>query len=78
VHLAGALGTPVFMLDRYDHCWRWQPGRTNRPWYPEMTIFRQDTPGDWDVPMRRVVAALTDRFAAGARPYPVPRHRDAA
>jgi hypothetical protein len=28
-HLAGAMGKPVFLLDRYDNCWRWlqRPGR---------------------------------------------------
>ena len=27
VHLAGAMGKPVFLLDRYDNCWRWLSGR---------------------------------------------------
>ena len=40
-HLAGAMGKPVFLLDRYDNCWRWLHGRTDTPWYPSMTIFRQ-------------------------------------
>jgi Flp pilus assembly protein TadD len=58
VHLAGAMGKPVFMLDRYDNCWRWLSGRADSPWYPTMTIFRQEVQGDWSVPMARAVAAL--------------------
>jgi tetratricopeptide (TPR) repeat protein len=58
VHLAGAMGKPVFMLDRYDNCWRWMSGRADTPWYPAMTIFRQETQGDWSIPIARAAAAL--------------------
>jgi ADP-heptose:LPS heptosyltransferase len=58
VHLAGALGKPVFLLDRYDNCWRWLSGREDSPWYPTLRIFRQDRPGEWEPPMRRLAAAL--------------------
>jgi ADP-heptose:LPS heptosyltransferase len=58
VHLAGLLGKPVFLLDRYDGCWRWLYGRTDSPWYPRLQIFRQDEPGDWSAPMQRIAAAL--------------------
>jgi Flp pilus assembly protein TadD len=58
VHLAGAMGKPVFLLDRYDNCWRWLCGRSDSPWYPTMTIFRQEKQGDWSAPMARAAAAL--------------------
>jgi tetratricopeptide (TPR) repeat protein len=58
VHLAGLVGKPVFMLDRYDGCWRWLSGRSDSPWYPALTIFRQAQPGDWAEVMSRVAAAL--------------------
>jgi ADP-heptose:LPS heptosyltransferase len=58
VHLAGGLGKPVFLLDRYDNCWRWFSGRTDSPWYPGLRIFRQPAPGDWSTVMTDVVAAL--------------------
>jgi hypothetical protein len=57
-HLAGAMGKPVFLLDRYDNCWRWLHGRNDSPWYPSMTIFRQSKPGDWAPVMQRVATAL--------------------
>jgi Flp pilus assembly protein TadD len=58
VHLAGLVGKPVLMLDRYDGCWRWLSGRSDSPWYPSMTIFRQDRPGDWSGAMTRAAASL--------------------
>jgi Flp pilus assembly protein TadD len=58
VHLAGLLGKRVFLLDRYDGCWRWLSGRTDSPWYPDLTIFRQERPNDWSTPIRRMAAAL--------------------
>jgi hypothetical protein len=33
-HLAGALGKPVWILHRFDTCWRWLLDRTDGPWYP--------------------------------------------
>jgi Flp pilus assembly protein TadD len=58
VHLAGAMGKPVFLLDRYDNCWRWLSGREDSPWYPTLRIFRQQQSGDWAPVIARVVAAL--------------------
>jgi len=69
VHLAGAMGKQVCMLDRYDNCWRWLHGRSDTPWYPSMTIFRQDRPNDWTGPMDRMVLALKGRFSAAVRPF---------
>jgi tetratricopeptide (TPR) repeat protein len=47
-HLAGALGTPVWLLNRFDSCWRWLTGRRDSPWYPSLRLYRQPAPGDWD------------------------------
>ncbi len=57
-HLAGALGKPVWLLNRFDACWRWGRERDDTPWYPTMRLFRQTTPGDWSGVMRRVTEAL--------------------
>lgn len=46
-HLAGAMGVPVWLLDRFDTDWRWLLGRSDSPWYPTMRIFRQTSFGDW-------------------------------
>lgn len=58
-HLAGALGKPVWMLNRYESEWRWMLEREDSPWYPTLRLFRQDKPGDWDAPIARIGAALT-------------------
>jgi tetratricopeptide (TPR) repeat protein len=53
-HVAGALGKPVWLLNRYDTCWRWMLNRSDSPWYPTMRIYRQEAAGDWDGVLRRV------------------------
>jgi tetratricopeptide (TPR) repeat protein len=60
VHLAGALGRPVWVLNRYDACWRWLHGRTDSPWYPTARLFRQHAYGDWDNVITEVTAALAE------------------
>jgi hypothetical protein len=57
-HLAGALGKPVWLLNRFDTCWRWLLGRSDSPWYPSMRLFRQDQPGEWAPVIDRMADAL--------------------
>ncbi|MEO8506528.1 MAG: tetratricopeptide repeat protein [Betaproteobacteria bacterium] len=57
-HVAGALGKPVFLLDRFNSCWRWRPESAMSPWYPTLRIFRQERFGDWDSVARALVPAL--------------------
>jgi len=64
VHLAGALGKPVFLLDRYDNCWRWLSGRENSPWYPTLRIFRQLRSGEWGPVIEAVATALGELTAS--------------
>jgi tetratricopeptide (TPR) repeat protein len=58
VHLAGGLGMPVWMLSRFDGCWRWLERRSDTPWYPSMRIFRQPAPDDWSTVIDEVTTAL--------------------
>jgi len=57
-HLAGALAKPVWILSRFDGCWRWLKDREDSPWYPTARIFRQKTSGDWDEVIVRVRTEL--------------------
>jgi hypothetical protein len=57
-HLAGALGRPVWMLNRFDTCWRWLQDREDTPWYPTMRLFRQTRKGEWADVVARVREAL--------------------
>jgi tetratricopeptide (TPR) repeat protein len=59
-HLAGALGVPVWMMSRFDACWRWLLNRTDSPWYRSMQVFRQPAPGDW----ASVISTVTEVLAA--------------
>ena len=59
VHLAGAMGKPVWTLLPFNSDWRWLLERQDSPWYPTMRLFRQPSRGDWDGVMTRVVEALS-------------------
>jgi hypothetical protein len=59
-HLAGALGKPVWLLNRFDTCWRWLTGRCDSPWYPTLRIYRQPRPADWDAVLAEVARDLRD------------------
>ncbi len=59
-HLAGGMGKPVLLLDRYDNCWRWLSGRADSPWYPGLRILRQGSPGDWDGVIAAAVRTLSE------------------
>jgi tetratricopeptide (TPR) repeat protein len=54
VHLAGALGVPVWILLSHAADWRWLLERDDSPWYASARLFRQTTAGDWDTVMTRV------------------------
>jgi hypothetical protein len=81
VHLAGLVGRPVFLLDRYDGCWRWLSRRSDSPWYPHLTIFRQEQPGDWSGAMAQAAAsleAMTLFRGIGFRPAGLREHASVA
>jgi ADP-heptose:LPS heptosyltransferase len=63
-HLAGALAKPVWVLSRFDGCWRWLNGREDSPWYPTARIFHQRTRGDWAEVIERVARELTQLAGA--------------
>jgi tetratricopeptide (TPR) repeat protein len=60
-HLAGAMGKPVWLLSRFDACWRWMLGRSDSPWYPTMTLFRQSSPNAWGEVIAEVARRLRER-----------------
>lgn len=63
VHLAGALGRPVWILLPYLPDWRWLLDRDTSPWYPTARLFRQDETRRWDSVIPRVRTALLELIA---------------
>lgn len=57
VHLAGAIGRPVWLVSRWDACWRWGDSGDTSPWYPSIRIFRAQERGFAPV-LKEVGAAL--------------------
>jgi FkbM family methyltransferase len=66
-HLAGALGTPLWVLLPSHAEWRWLQRREDCPWYPTARLFRQQKAGDWTVVVERVKQALHARVDAHRR-----------
>jgi len=71
-HLAAAMGKTVWLLNRFDTCWRWFLDREDSPWYPSVRIYRQERMGDWQPMIERVRQDLLTlagtRAMAGAAP----------
>ncbi len=65
-HLAASLSKPVWLLNRYDTCWRWLLEREDSPWYPSIKIYRQTSAGDWDGVMQRVRSDLFELASPSA------------
>ena len=64
-HLAGAMGKPTFVLLPAVACdWRWMSARSDSPWYPSLTLFRQSRSGGWEEQLTRVGAAVAARLSA--------------
>ena len=58
VHLVGGMGQPVWVLSRFDACWRWLENRPENPWYPTARVFGQPKPGDWESVVEQVAVEL--------------------
>jgi Flp pilus assembly protein TadD len=58
VHLAGAMGKPVWTLLPFSPDWRWLLDRDDSPWYPTMRLIRQRAHREWGGVIDRVVCEL--------------------
>ena len=61
-HLGGALGLPTWVLLPFVPDWRWMRDREDTPWYPNMKLYRQQRPDDWDEVLDRVADDLQREF----------------
>ena len=57
-HLAGSLGKKTFVLLSWHPDWRWLLDRSDSPWYPSATLFRQKSLNDWSECLSDALLAL--------------------
>lgn len=58
VHLAGAMGKPVWVFVPYLPDWRWMLEREDSPWYPSVRLFREQKRQDWPPVIERIRSEL--------------------
>ncbi len=64
-HLAGAMGTPVFiLLPGFQTDWRWLRRRSDSPWYPSARLFRGAVNDDWSAALADLEAAVAAMAAS--------------
>ena len=66
-HLAAAMGKPVWILNRFDSCWRWLLDRDDSPWYPTAKLYRQQRMGDWESVLDQVKTDLSKLAVVASR-----------
>jgi Flp pilus assembly protein TadD len=54
VHYAGGVGSKVWVLAPHIPEWRYGYGWEAMPWYRDVTVLRQQQPGDWAWPVAEV------------------------
>jgi tetratricopeptide (TPR) repeat protein len=59
VHLAAALGQPVWTLLPFSPDWRWMLDRETTPWYPTMRLLRCQSADNWTELLQRTARLLT-------------------
>jgi tetratricopeptide (TPR) repeat protein len=62
-HLAAAMGKPVWMLLPTNPDYRWLLDRSDSPWYPTITLYRQSRIGEWTDVIASICTNLRAQFA---------------
>lgn len=61
-HLAASMGKPTWILLPFAADWRWLVERTDSPWYPSVTLFRQSQHDNWDDVLETVAIRLQNNL----------------
>ncbi len=62
VHLTGALNIPSIVLLSPHADWRWLDDQQQSTWYPNTTVLRQQTSGDWTSLINTARDAIKQQF----------------
>ncbi|QOG24053.1 hypothetical protein FOM02_45365 [Bradyrhizobium sp. SEMIA] len=65
-HLAGAIDCEAWILLHSDCDWRWPLSGSRSLWYPNLRLFHQTKPGEWEPVIKKVAECLENR--AGLSP----------
>lgn len=64
VHVAGATNRPAWVLIPYAPDWRWGLHGDTTLWYPSLKLWRQESPGEWEIVIARITEALLSQRKA--------------
>lgn len=67
IHLAGALGRPVWVLTPASPEWRYMQAGPGMPWYPSARLFRQRHAFEWESVLAELVGELARFESQGDR-----------
>lgn len=62
-HMAGILGIPTLAMLPVKSDWRWLTDRQDSPWYPSISLIRQERHGEWAPSVSKVKAVLANTFS---------------
>lgn len=66
-HMAGTVGVPTWvMLSAFRTYWLWIQKRKDSPWYPSVSVLRQEKDGDWSGVIGTVAERLRMAVKAAA------------
>lgn len=65
-HVAGAMGAPTWVLLDVNADWRWGVSRSDCPWYPRTSLFRQTEFNRWESVFEQVFSALQAELVSSA------------
>jgi hypothetical protein len=63
-HVSATLGCPTWIMLPFIPDWRWLRSRHDSPWYPTMTLFRQESSGNWSDVFARIGTNLRRELPA--------------
>lgn len=69
VHLAGAMGVKTCALVPVGHgrVWYWHSEMAFSPWYPMVSVYRSEVPGEWDAPINNAWSRVLSASMAHMR-----------